>query len=291
MRTAVESAFAETFGYFLEENPHDAKAIIGKCNLAARARLAARAARDSVIRKGALEGMTLPGKLADCSSKSPAASELFIVEGDSAGGSAKQGRNRENQAILPLKGKILNVEQARLDRIIGNEEIRACITALGVGIGETFDSSKLRYHKIVIMTDADVDGAHITTLLLTLFFRYFRELIEKGYVYIAQPPLYKLTFGSKSFYAYTDEEKEEVIKREFKEDAKVNVQRYKGLGEMNPTQLWETTMNPETRSMLRINIDDAEKADSVFETLMGKDVPARRKFIQTQAKLVKNHEN
>jgi DNA gyrase subunit B len=288
MRTAVEVAFAETFGYFLEENPNHARAIIGKCNLAARARLAARAARDSVIRKGALEGMTLPGKLADCSSKSPAASELFIVEGDSAGGSAKQGRNREFQAILPLKGKILNVEQARLDRIIGNEEIRACITALGVGIGETFDISKLRYHKVVIMTDADVDGAHITTLLLTLFFRYFREIIEQGYLYIAQPPLYKLSFGSKSFYAYTDEEKEEVIKKEFKEDAKVNVQRYKGLGEMNPTQLWETTMDPSTRSMLMIRIEDAERADSVFETLMGKDVSSRKKFIQTKAKLVKN---
>lgn len=288
MRTAVESAFAETFGYFLEENPNHAKAIIGKCTLAARARLAARAARDSVIRKGALEGMTLPGKLADCSSKKPSDSELFIVEGDSAGGSAKQGRNREFQAILPLKGKILNVEQARLDRIIGNEEIRACITALGVGIGETFDISKLRYHKIVIMTDADVDGAHITTLLLTLFFRYFRDIIEQGYLYIAQPPLFKLSFGSKSFYAYSDEERNEVIKREFKEDAKVNVQRYKGLGEMNPTQLWETTMDPSTRSMLKIRIIDAERADSVFETLMGKDVASRKKFIQTKAKLVKN---
>lgn len=288
MRTAVESAFAETFGYFLEENPNHAKAIIGKCTLAARARLAARAARDSVIRKGALEGMTLPGKLADCSSKKPSDSELFIVEGDSAGGSAKQGRNREFQAILPLKGKILNVEQARLDRIIGNEEIRACITALGVGIGETFDISKLRYHKIVIMTDADVDGAHITTLLLTLFFRYFRDIIEQGYLYIAQPPLFKLSFGSKSFYAYSDEERDEVIKREFKEDAKINVQRYKGLGEMNPTQLWETTMDPSTRSMLKIRIVDAERADSVFETLMGKDVSSRKKFIQTKAKLVKN---
>lgn len=288
MRSAVESAFAEAFNYFLEENPADAKSIIGKCTLAARARLAARAARDSVIRKGALEGMTLPGKLADCSSKSPALSELFIVEGDSAGGSAKQGRNREFQAILPLKGKILNVEQARLDRIIGNEEIRACITALGVGIGETFDISKLRYHKIVIMTDADVDGAHITTLLLTLFFRYFREIIEQGYLYIAQPPLYKLSFGSKSFYAYSDEEKEEIIKAEFKPENKVNVQRYKGLGEMNPTQLWETTMDPDTRSMLKVHIEDAEKADQVFETLMGKDVSSRKKFIQTKAKQVKN---
>jgi DNA gyrase subunit B len=288
IRSAVESAFAEEFGYFLEENPSEAKAIIGKCTLAARARLAARAARDSVIRKGALEGMTLPGKLADCSSKMPSKSELFIVEGDSAGGSAKQGRNREIQAILPLKGKILNVEQARLDRIIGNEEIRACITALGVGIGETFDISRLRYHKVVIMTDADVDGAHITTLLLTLFFRYFRELIEKGYLYIAQPPLFKISFGGKSFYAYSEEAREKIIKEEFKPDAKVNVQRYKGLGEMNPTQLWETTMDPTTRSMLKVRIEDAEKADQVFETLMGKDVPARRKFIQSRAKLVKN---
>jgi DNA gyrase subunit B len=288
MRTAVESAFAEEFGYFLEENPADAKSIIGKCNLAARARLAARAARDSVIRKGALEGMTLPGKLADCSSKSPADSELFIVEGDSAGGSAKQGRNREIQAVLPLKGKILNVEQSRLDKIINNEEIRAVITALGVGIGETFDLSRLRYHKIVIMTDADVDGAHITTLLLTLYFRYFRELIEKGHLYIAQPPLYKISFSGKSFYAYSDEEKEELIKREFKEDAKVNIQRYKGLGEMNPTQLWETTMDPTTRSMLKVDIVDAERADAVFETLMGKDVTSRKKFIQSKAKYVKN---
>ena len=288
MRTAVESAFAEEFGYFLEENPTDAKSIIGKCNLAARARLAARAARDSVIRKGALEGMTLPGKLADCSSKSPADSELFIVEGDSAGGSAKQGRNREIQAVLPLKGKILNVEQSRLDKIINNEEIRAVITALGVGIGETFDLSRLRYHKIVIMTDADVDGAHITTLLLTLYFRYFRELIEKGHLYIAQPPLYKISFSGKSFYAYSDEEKEELIKREFKEDAKVNIQRYKGLGEMNPTQLWETTMDPTTRSMLKVDIVDAERADAVFETLMGKDVTSRKKFIQSKAKYVKN---
>lgn len=288
MRAAVESAFSEAFGYYLEENPTDAKAIIAKCNLAARARLAARAARDSVIRKGALEGMTLPGKLADCSSKNPAVSELYIVEGDSAGGSAKQGRNRENQAILPLKGKILNVEQARLDRIIANEEIRAVITALGVGIGETFDIAKLRYHRIVIMTDADVDGAHITTLLLTLFFRYFRPLIEQGHVYIAQPPLYKISFGKKSFYAYTDEEKEEIIKREFNENNKESIQRYKGLGEMNPLQLWETTMDPTTRSMLKVDIIDAERADSVFETLMGKDVPARKKFIQLKAKSVKN---
>jgi DNA gyrase subunit B len=288
MRAAVESAFSEAFGYYLEENPTDAKSIIAKCNLAARARLAARAARDSVIRKGALEGMTLPGKLADCSSKNPAVSELYIVEGDSAGGSAKQGRNRENQAILPLKGKILNVEQARLDRIIANEEIRAVITALGVGIGETFDIARLRYHRIVIMTDADVDGAHITTLLLTLFFRYFRPLIEQGHVYIAQPPLYKISFSGKSFYAYNDEEKAEILAREFDNNPKVNIQRYKGLGEMNPLQLWETTMDPTTRSMLKVDIIDAERADNVFETLMGKDVPARKKFIQLKAKSVKN---
>ena len=288
MRSAVESVFAEEFTYFLEENPQDAKSIVGKCALAARARLAARAARDSVIRKGALEGMTLPGKLADCSSKDPSVSELYLVEGDSAGGSAKQGRNRETQAILPLRGKILNVEQARLDRIMQNEEIRALITALGVGVGESFDLSKLRYHRIVIMTDADVDGAHITTLLLTLFFRYFKQIIENGHLYIALPPLYKITFGSKSFYAYNDEEKEEIIAREFTPENKVNIQRYKGLGEMNPSQLWETTMDPTTRSMLKISIEDAEKAESVFQTLMGKDVPARKKFIQNKAKHVKN---
>jgi DNA gyrase subunit B len=287
MRTATESVFAETFAEFLGENPKDARSIIGKCELAARARKAARAARETVIRKGALEGMTLPGKLADCSSKDPSNSELYIVEGDSAGGSAKQGRDRETQAILPLRGKILNVEQARLDRIIQNEEIKSLVIALGVGIGESFNPEKLRYHRLVIMTDADVDGAHIRTLLLTLLFRYFKPLIENGNVFIAQPPLYKISFGKKSFYAFTDEEKEEVIKKEFPNQLPA-IQRYKGLGEMNPDQLWETTMDPKRRTMLRVDIEDAERADTIFETLMGKDVPPRRKFIQNKAKQVKN---
>ena len=288
MRSAVESVFAEELGYFLQENPKDAKSIIGKCTLAAKARKAARAARESVIRKGALDGMTLPGKLADCSSKDPAISELYIVEGDSAGGSAKQGRDREYQAILPLRGKILNVEQARLDRILANEEVKALITAIGCGIGESFNPEKIRYHKIVIMTDADVDGAHITTLLLTLFYRYFRPIVEQGRIYIAKPPLYKLSHGKKMFYAYTEEEKMHVLENEFGPDTKVNIQRYKGLGEMNPEQLWETTMDPQTRSMFKITVNDAELADSVFETLMGKDVPPRKKFIQSMAKEVKN---
>lgn len=287
MRTAVEAVFNEAFTEYLEENPSDARAIVGKCTLAARARLAARAARDTVIRKGALEGMTLPGKLADCSSRDPAQSELFIVEGDSAGGSAKQGRDRNTQAILPLRGKILNVEQARLDKILANNEVKSLVIALGVGIGETFDVSRLRYHKIVIMTDADVDGAHIRTLVLTLFYRHFKQLIEDGYVYIAQPPLYKIVSGKKVQYAFTEKEKSEIIKS-FGKDAKYSIQRYKGLGEMNPDQLWETTMNPENRVMLRVGIDDAEKADQVFDTLMGSEVMPRRKFIQAYAKKVQN---
>ena len=282
--------------------------------LAARARLAARAARDSVIRKGALEGMTLPGKLADCSSRDPSESEIFIVEGDSAGGSAKQGRNRNFQAILPLRGKILNVEQARLDRMLANNEIKSLIIALGIGIGEIKDLAKLRYHRIVIMTDADVDGAHIRTLLLTLFYRYFPELIEAGYLYIAQPPLYKISKGKDQRYAYTDEQKENVLKdmgvsteesenddaeeseeeeeegaaKAKKKTSRVNIQRYKGLGEMNPDQLWETTMDPENRIMLRVTMEDIEAADAVFSTLMGPEVPPRKKFIQTHAKGVKN---
>lgn len=287
MRTAVEAVFNDFFQQYLEENPKDAQGIIGKCALAARARLAARAARDSVIRKGALEGMTLPGKLADCSSRDPKQCELYIVEGDSAGGSAKQGRNRDYQAVLPLRGKILNVEQARLDRIIANNEIKSLIIAMGVGVGETFDIQRLRYERIVIMTDADVDGAHIRTLLLTLFYRYFKSLIEKGHIMIAQPPLYKLNFGKKAFYAYTDEDKERIMKTEFSGD-KVNIQRYKGLGEMNPEQLWETTMDPATRKMLKVTITDAEAADSIFDTLMGSEVAPRKKFIQTHAKRVKN---
>jgi len=287
IRTAVDSAFSEALSQYLEENPADGRAIIGKCHLAARARMAARAARDTVIRKGALEGMTLPGKLADCSSKDPAVSELFIVEGDSAGGSAKQGRDRQIQAILPLRGKILNVEQARLDRILGNNEIKNLVIAMGTGIGETFDSAKLRYHKIVIMTDADVDGAHIRTLILTLYYRYFKPLIEGGFLYIAQPPLYKISQGRKSFYAYTDDEKEKIMVG-LNQEAKIGIQRYKGLGEMNPDQLWDTTMNPEDRLMLRVSIEDAERADKVFDTLMGAEVLPRKKFIQAYAKNVKN---
>ncbi|NIA02546.1 MAG: DNA topoisomerase (ATP-hydrolyzing) subunit B [Nitrospirae bacterium] len=288
MRTAVESVFNEAFNEFLEENPADARAIIGKCLLASRARLAARAARDTVIRKGALEGMTLPGKLSDCSSKDPSESELFIVEGDSAGGSAKQGRDRETQAILPLRGKILNVEQARLDRILANNEVKNLVIALGVGIGETFDVAKLRYHKVVIMTDADVDGAHIRTLVLTLFYRYFKQLIEDGYIYIAQPPLYKLSRGKTMRYAYNEEEKEKMMKELKSGEQTIKIQRYKGLGEMNPDQLWDTTMDPATRSMLKVTIEDAERADMVFDTLMGSEVMPRKKFIQAYAKKVQN---
>jgi len=310
MKTAVESVVNDKLSEYLEEHPSEAKDIINKCSLAARARLAARAARDSVIRKGALEGMTLPGKLADCSSRDPSECEIYIVEGDSAGGSAKQGRNREFQAILPLRGKILNVEQARLDRMLANNEVKSLIIALGVGIGEIKDMSKLRYHRVVIMTDADVDGAHIRTLLMTLFYRYFPELIENGYLYIAQPPLYKISKGKDQRYAYTDEEKEEVLKdmgvnqddqeeddddddddadgKPKKKVARANIQRYKGLGEMNPEQLWETTMDPDNRLMLRVTMENAEAADAIFSTLMGPEVPPRKKFIQTHAQGVKN---
>ena len=255
--------------------------------MAARARLAARAARDTVIRKGALEGMTLPGKLADCTSRDPQNSELYLVEGDSAGGSAKQGRNREFQAILPLRGKILNVEQARMDKILANNEIKALIIALGMGIGEVMDVSKLRYDRVVIMTDADVDGAHIRTLLMTMFYRYLRPVIEGGHLFIAQPPLYKLAQGKKVEYVYVEEKKFEALKN-FSDPEKVNIQRYKGLGEMNPEQLWETTMDPQRRMMYKVSIDDAEEADRVFETLMGSEVLPRKKFIQAHAKKVKN---
>jgi DNA gyrase subunit B len=319
MKTAVETVVNEKLAEYLEEHPSEAKEIIGKCTLAARARLAARAARDSVIRKGALDGLTLPGKLADCSSKDPSQCELFIVEGDSAGGSAKQGRNREFQAILPLRGKILNVEQARLDRMLANNEIKSLIIAMGIGIGEVKDLEKLRYDRIVIMTDADVDGAHIRTLLLTLFFRYFPELIEGGHLYIAQPPLYKIQKGKDARYVYDDEAKdalmkewgfsdtdemsdeedgeadsgeeeeaEEKAKEKKKPSSRVGIQRYKGLGEMNAEQLWETTMDPDHRIMLQVTMDDAEKAEAIFSTLMGSEVPPRRKFIQTHAKAVKN---
>lgn len=307
-RGAVESVFAEAFAIFLEEHPKDAEEILTKCLLSARARAAARAARDTVLRKGALEGLMLPGKLADCSSKDPEGSELYIVEGDSAGGSAKQGRNRDYQAILPLRGKILNVERARLDKLLSNNEIKNLIIALGTNIGEGFEIDKLRYERVIIMTDADVDGAHIRTLLLTLFFRYFPDLIREGHVYIAMPPLYRLQVGKEVRYVYSDEEKVEAIAdmtgvrpddaeaEESDEGAstlrvgnvKVNVQRYKGLGEMNPDQLWETTMDPETRLMKQVSIEDAELADNVFDILMGSDVAPRKKFIQTHAKDVTN---
>ncbi len=283
---AVDSVFAEKFMEFLEEDPNTAKKIIEKVFLAAKARLAARAARDTVIRKWALEWMTLPGKLADCSSKDPAVSELYIVEGDSAWGSAKQGRNRETQAILPLRGKILNTEQARIDKIFANNEIKNLIIALWTSIWETFDISKLRYHRIVIMTDADVDGAHIRTLLLTFFFRYLKDIVKWGYLYIAQPPLYKLTKGKKSWYVYDEENKERIIKEN--DITWENIQRYKGLGEMNPEQLWETTMDPEERKMYKVWIEDAEQADEIFKILMGWEVAPRRRFIQSRAKDVQN---
>ncbi len=285
-RWAVDAVFSEKFLEFLEEDPKTAKNIIEKVFLAAKARLAARAARDTVIRKWALEGMTLPGKLSDCSSKDPSISELYIVEGDSAWGSAKQGRDRETQAILPLKGKILNTEQARIDKIFANQEIKNMIIALGTSIWETFDASRLRYHRIVIMTDADVDGAHIRTLLLTFFFRYMREIVDQGYLYIAQPPLYKLTKGKKSRYVYDEENKEKIIGEEW--ITWENIQRYKGLWEMNPEQLWETTMDPEKRKMFKVTVDDAEAANDMFKTLMWADVPPRRRFIQSRAKNVKN---
>ncbi len=324
-KSAVESAFGDAFMIFLEEHPKDAEGIIGKCVLAAKARAAARLARDTVLRKGALEGFTLPGKLADCSSRDASVSELYIVEGDSAGGSAKQGRDRNTQAILPLRGKVLNVERARLDKILTNNELKSLIIALGTNIGEQFDISKLRYHHIVIMTDADVDGAHIRTLLLTLFFRYFPALLNDGHVYIAQPPLYSIKKGKEVTWLYNDaeldkykqshgvtdadiqeanveggdneeppaEEAEKVpaknaTKAKKPSSEKLNIQRYKGLGEMNPEQLWETTMNPANRLMKVVTIEDAEKASEVFDVLMGSEVAPRKKFIQTHAKSVKN---
>ena len=285
-KSVVDRVFSEKLYEYLQENPRSAKAMVEKSLLAARARAAARSARDTIIRKGALEGMTLPGKLADCSSKDPSRSELYIVEGDSAGGSAKQGRDRETQAILPLRGKILNTEQARLDKIFGNTEVKNLIIALGTSIGDTFDVSRLRYHRIVIMTDADVDGAHIRTLLLTFFYRYLRPLLDGGFIYIAQPPLYKLTKGKGTWYVYNDDEKVKIMESEGVTSE--GIQRYKGLGEMNPEQLWETTMDPKQRKMGRVHVQDAEKADEVFRTLMGEDVPPRRRFIQSRAKHVMN---
>ena len=310
-RGATEAVFGEAFSMFLEENPDDAKAIIGKVVLAVKARKAAKAAKDSVLRKGALEGMSLPGKLADCQTKNAAESELFIVEGDSAGGSAKMGRDRKTQAVLPLRGKILNVERARIDKMLGSEQIKNLVIALGTAIGDVFDESKLRYHKLIIATDADVDGAHIRTLLLTLFFRYFRPLVDGGYIYIAQPPLYKIEKGREKIYAYTDAEKfdllgedapeevdesDEPIEEEpaeegeeestdnKKKNSKIKIQRYKGLGEMNAEELWETTMNPENRLLKQVTVEDAEEANKVFDILMGTDVANRKSFIQSNAR-------
>ena len=329
VRSAVEESFAAAFATWLEEHPKEAESILTKCILASRARAAAKAARESVLRKGALEGLALPGKLADCSSKDAASSDLYLVEGVSAGGSAKQGRNREFQAILPLRGKILNVERARLDKMLQNNEIKSLIIALGTNIGEQFNLADLRYDRIIIMTDADVDGAHIRTLLLTLFYRYFPELIKTGHLYIAQPPLYRLNWGKEARYAYSDNEKEKILKEieeskgkqiktkerkneKIKEEPvvaglqpaegeavaeveaqkvgtiSVNIQRYKGLGEMNPDQLWETTMDPVSRLMRHVTIEDAEKADHIFDILMGSEVEPRKRFIQTHAKAVKN---
>lgn len=329
VRTAVESVVSQELEIYLEEHPQDAGRIIEKAILAAKARLAARAARDSVIRKGVLEGLALPGKLADCSESDPSKCELYIVEGDSAGGSAKQGRDRRFQAILPLRGKILNVERARLDRMLSSQEIKNLVIAFGTGVGELFDLGKLRYHRIIIMTDADVDGAHIRTLLLTLFYRYFPDIIKEGHLYIAQPPLFRVQVGKEFQYAFSEPERDEILqdliaeaqdkkktslakkakKVEAVEDQGENseeqstpedvtatsvngikyaIQRYKGLGEMNPGQLWETTMDPESRVMLQVNIKDAEKVSEVFESLMGDDVSLRKRFITTHAKNVKN---
>jgi DNA gyrase subunit B len=319
VRGAVETVMSEAFATYLEEHPRDAEAIIGKCVLAQRARAAARAARDTVLRKGALEGFTLPGKLADCSTKDASISEIYIVEGDSAGGSAKQGRDRETQAILPLKGKILNVERARLDKMLGNNEIKSLVIALGTNIGEMFDLTKLRYNRVIIMTDADVDGAHIRTLLLTLFYRYFPSIITEGHLFIAKPPLFRIAKGKNAQYAFSDEERNDIVAelQKQKEETKaakgkkaaeteeeeaapaeaaegeeegttkiggITIQRYKGLGEMNPEQLWETTMNPENRVMKLVTIEDAASADETFDILMGSEVAPRKKFIQTHAK-------
>jgi len=313
---AVSSVFGDAFNIFLEENPNEAKAIISKSMLALRARKAAKAAKDSVLRKGALEGMTLPGKLADCQVKDREEAEIFIVEGDSAGGTAKMGRDRRTQAILPLRGKILNVERARLDRMLGSEQIKNLVIAMGTSIGDTFELEKIRYHKIIIATDADVDGAHIRTLILTLMYRYFKKVIDAGYLYIAQPPLYKIKRGKEIFYAYTDDEKNKIIgkdeinieellsedeggevneeENENEEDdkkaskektVKIHIQRYKGLGEMNAEELWETTMDPEKRVLKQVNVKDAEEASKVFDMLMGSEVPPRKSFIQSHAKL------
>jgi len=285
VQTYVTQVVGEAFSTFLEENPQAAKAIIAKCLTSARARDAARKARELVIRKSALESLTLPGKLADCSERDSAKTELYIVEGDSAGGSAKQGRDRHFQAILPLRGKIMNTERARLDKILSSNEIKALISALGTGIGDNFDLEGLRYGRVIIMTDADVDGSHIRTLLLTFFFRYMPQLIEDGHLYIAQPPLYRVAYKNQVKYAYTEKDKDKIIKEV---GEKANLQRYKGLGEMNPIQLWETTMNPENRTLLLVTVEDAAESDRTFDMLMGDAVDPRRKFIQTHAKAVRN---
>jgi DNA gyrase subunit B len=301
VRRYVEQVMNEYFSYYLDENPDVAKKILGKALLASRARKAARAARDNVIRKGALDGLSLPGKLSDCSSKNPADSELYIVEGDSAGGSAKSGRDSKTQAILPLRGKVLNVERARLDRMLGNNEIVSLIKAMGVGISDQFDVAGLRYHRVIIMTDADVDGSHISTLLLTFFFRYMKEVIDGGYVYLAKPPLFLLRQGTKKHYAYSDEERDSILARLVAERREKGVtidetaditkqagitllQRYKGLGEMDAEQLWDTTMNPENRVLIQVKVEDAEKSDAIFTKLMGDQVDLRKAFIQSRAK-------
>ncbi len=305
-QASVNSVFSESFGEFLEENPDDARAIITKVVLALKARKAAKAAKESVLRKGVLEGMTLPGKLADCQAREASESELFIVEGDSAGGTAKTGRDRRTQAVLPLRGKILNIERARLDRMLASEQVKNLVLALGTAIGDTFDISKLRYHKVIIATDADVDGAHIRTLILTLLYRYFRPLIDGGFIYIAQPPLYKIKKGKEIFYAYSDDEKkgivgneevdevsegeeivdegDEVSKKDSVKKQKILIQRYKGLGEMNAEELWETTMDPQRRVLKQVTVEDSYEADKVFDVLMGTDVPSRKSFIQSNAK-------
>lgn len=287
VRTITDSTFSDLFSSFLFENPNIARIIVDKGLMASRARMAAKKARELTRRKGALEISNLPGKLADCSSRDASKSEIYIVEGDSAGGSAKQGRDRHFQAILPLRGKILNVEKARLDRILSNNEIRSMVTAMGTGIGEDFDISKARYHKVVIMTDADVDGAHIRTLLLTFFYRYMRPLIDYGYIYIAQPPLYKVQQGKAVYYAYNEKELDRIL-AEIPKAPRPGLQRYKGLGEMNATQLWETTMDPDNRTLLQVNLDDAIEADQIFDMLMGDKVEPRRNFIQENAVYVKN---
>jgi DNA gyrase subunit B len=289
-RTLTDKIVSDKLGTYLEENPKVAQSIIQKNLLAMKARLAARAARESVIRKGVLESMALPGKLADCSEKDPAKSEIFIVEGESAGGSAKQGRDRHTQAILALRGKVLNTEKATLDRIMNYEGIKNMILAFGTGVGDKFDVEKLRYHKIVLMTDADVDGAHITTLLLTFLYRYMPRLIEDGYIYMARPPLYKIKSGKFEEYTYSDLEKEAMVKKIVagKPDAKIEIQRYKGLGEMNPEQLWETTMDPSARLLWQVTIGEAQLADQVFDELMGADVEPRRKFIEENAMFVED---